>query len=56
MKTTILDITGVTCLALFAYSLWAPACLLVVGISALLVSWRSVESKPAPRPTSGGDL
>lgn len=49
MKTTILDITGVACLALFAYSLWAPACLLVVGVAALLVSWRSVGSE------SGGD-
>lgn len=48
MKTTILDITGVVCLALFAYCLWAPACLLVVGVAALLVSWRSAsEGAPA---------
>lgn len=40
MKTTVLDLLGVACLALFAYSIWAPACLLIVGVAALLMSWR----------------
>lgn len=40
MKTTILDVLGVFFLALFAFSIWPPACLAVVGASALLMSWR----------------
>lgn len=35
-----LDILGVCCIAGFAYAVWAPACLLVVGAAALLMSWR----------------
>lgn len=37
--TTYLDLLGVMCLALFAFSVWPPACLLVMGVAALLISW-----------------
>lgn len=40
MKSTILDLVGVTALAAFAGFIWLPAALLVVGIAALLASWR----------------
>lgn len=40
VKTVALDLLGVACLALFAYALYAPACLLVMGVAALAVSWR----------------
>lgn len=39
MKTTYLDLMGVTCLCLFAYSVWPPAVLLAAGAAALVVSW-----------------
>ena len=39
--TTTLDLLGASCLAVFAFFVWPPACLLVVGVAALLVSWRS---------------
>lgn len=37
---TALDILGVACLAAFAWFAWPPAALLVLGVAALLVSWR----------------
>lgn len=37
--TTYLDLFGVCCLALFAFAVWPPACLLIVGVAALLMSW-----------------
>lgn len=40
MLTTLLDIAGALLLALFAFFVWPPAALLVLGASALLVSWR----------------
>lgn len=41
MKVTdVLDLVGVSCLALFAFAVWPPACLAVVGVAALLISWR----------------
>lgn len=40
MKTTILDVAGTLCLALFAFSAWPPAALLVVGAVCILASWR----------------
>lgn len=46
MKTTILEVLGLFCLAMFAFAVWPPACLLVMGTAALLISW-------AERP--GGD-
>ena len=36
---TYLDILGVVSLAAFAFAVWPPACLLVVGVAALLISW-----------------
>lgn len=39
--TTILDVAGTVCLALFAFFIWPPACLLVTGVAALLISWQS---------------
>jgi hypothetical protein len=38
--TTALDLLGVACLTAFAYELWPPLVLLVVGVAALLASWR----------------
>lgn len=38
--TDSLDVIGVVCLALFAYSLFPSAALAVVGVAALLISWR----------------
>jgi hypothetical protein len=37
--TTYLDILGVCCLSLFAFAVYPPACLLVIGAAALLMSW-----------------
>lgn len=39
--TTVLDILGVACVAAFAFFIWPPACLGVIGVSALLISWRA---------------
>lgn len=39
--TTVLDLLGVACIAAFAFFLWPPACLLVLGAAALLMSWRA---------------
>lgn len=39
--TTYLDLLGVACVAFFAFAVWPPACLLVVGVAALLISWRA---------------
>lgn len=44
LVTTYLDILGVFLIALFAFSVWPPACLLVVGVAALMMSWR--HSRP----------
>ena len=38
--TDLLDLLGVTCLAVFAFFVYPPAALLVVGAAALLISWR----------------
>lgn len=37
--TTILDLLGVACFALFAFAIWPPACLLVLGVAAMWISW-----------------
>lgn len=39
MKTTLLEVAGVACLALFAFAIWPPACLLVMGAALFLASW-----------------
>jgi hypothetical protein len=41
--TTYLDLLGVCCLVLFAFAAWPPACLLVVGVTVLLISRRRVR-------------
>jgi hypothetical protein len=38
--TLALDLLGVLCLATFAWFVWAPLPLAVVGVLALYVSWR----------------
>ena len=39
--TTVLDLLGIACLAAFAFLVWPPAGLLVLGLAALIVSWRA---------------
>lgn len=43
--TTALDVLGVLCVAAFAWFLWQPAALLVLGAAFLLVSWRRSGGK-----------
>jgi uncharacterized membrane protein len=38
--TDVLDLLGVSLLALFAFAVYPPSCLLVLGVAALLISWR----------------
>jgi hypothetical protein len=42
--TTALDILGAACLAVFAFFVWWPAPFHVVGVAALLISWRATSS------------
>lgn len=42
-KTDALDLLGVCCIALFAFAIWPPACLLVMGVAALLMSWKAAS-------------
>jgi hypothetical protein len=39
LVTTYLDLLGVCCLALFAFAVWPPACLLPIAAAAFLISW-----------------
>jgi len=39
--TTFLDLLGVTCLAALAFFVWPPACLGVIGVAALAMSWKA---------------
>lgn len=41
--TTYLDTLGVLCVAAFAFAVWPPACLLVIGVAALLISRGTVK-------------
>ena len=41
MLTTFLDLLGVACLAAAAFFIWPPACLIVIGMAALFVSWKA---------------
>lgn len=43
MKTIAVEILGVGCLTAFAFAVWPPASLLVVGVACLLYSWRSSQ-------------
>lgn len=40
MISTYLEVLGVFLIALFAFAIWPPACLLVMGVAAMLISWR----------------
>lgn len=37
---TVLDLLGAALLAAFAWFIWPPAVLLVLGVAVLLASWR----------------
>lgn len=37
--TSLLELFGIACLAAFAYYVWPPAALLVVGVAALVLAW-----------------
>lgn len=40
MLTTLLDLVAIACLAVFAWFVWAPLPLLVVGLACLAISRR----------------
>lgn len=44
MLTTALDLLGVACLAAFAWCIWPPAALLVIGAACIAVSARASRS------------
>ena len=44
MKTELLEVSGVVCLAAFASFVWLPACLLVVGLACLVAAWAGGDS------------
>lgn len=44
MLSTALDLLGVALLAAFAWFVWPPLLLLVLGVAALLISWKSTRS------------
>lgn len=48
MNSTILDVLGVFLLALFAFQVWPPLCLLVMGVAALLISWQLTRVPKEP--------
>lgn len=39
--TTALDLAGIALLAAFAWFVWPPAALMVVGAACLVISWRA---------------
>lgn len=41
MLTTALDLLGVACLATFAWFVWEPLPIVVVGLASLAASWRA---------------
>lgn len=41
MLTTALDLLGAACLAAFAWFVWPPLVLLVIGLAALAISWQA---------------
>jgi hypothetical protein len=38
--TTLLELAGIGLLAAFAWFIWPPACLLVLGVAAVVLAWR----------------
>lgn len=49
MFTTLLDLLAVICLAVFAWFIWPPLPLLVVGVAALAISRQRTARARAPR-------
>jgi hypothetical protein len=43
MTTTLLDLLGAASLAVFAFLVWPPLVLLVVGVAALVASWKATR-------------
>jgi hypothetical protein len=43
MTLIAVELLSVACVAVFAFALWPPACLLVVGAAGLLASWRASQ-------------
>lgn len=43
MLTTALELLGVTCLAAFAWFIWPPLTLCVLGVALLLIAWRAAS-------------
>ena len=41
MLTTALDLLGVACLAVFAWFVWEPLPIAVIGLASLAASWRA---------------
>lgn len=54
MLTTALDLSGVAALAAFAWFVWPPLVLLVVGAAALLAS-RGLTQAGSPAPSGEDD-
>ena len=44
MLSTILDLLGVSALAMFAFFVWEPLPLLVLGVASLAASWKATHS------------
>lgn len=49
MFSTLLDLVAVVCLAAFAWFVWEPAPLLVVGLAALAASYQSTRGDGVSR-------
>lgn len=47
MLSTVLDLLAAASLAAFAWFVWPPLVLLVVGVAALVISWQSSRKAPA---------
>lgn len=43
MLTTALDLLGVAALAAFAFFVWPPLVLLIIGVAALAASWKAAR-------------
>jgi hypothetical protein len=39
LATSLVELFGIGCLATFAYFVWPPAALLVIGLAALVLAW-----------------
>jgi hypothetical protein len=41
------ELVGVACIAAFAFFVWPPACLLVVGTALLVATWQASRRPPS---------